>query len=302
MLLLEGHEGRVTSVRYSPRGELLASSGVDGTVRLWDRTSAQPRHVLRDNDGPVRSLAFTADGRKFASAGDDAMVRIYDADSARLRITLTGSYWPLSTVAFSPEGDLIVAGSSDRVHGSTVVAWEPHSQRKVGACQIGHYEIHELGFAPRGRHVAIASSQPQLILWSPSALPFVSTEELAPGTPELLRLEQQHGVRSATFSSNKQWIATADGQAVNLFERRSGRLLGRFDAHTAMVNSVAFAAGMPLLASGADDGLVCLWDAAARREAARYDWQIGPVANVVVSPDGLTAAAAGQAGLIMWDV
>lgn len=306
MLLLEGHEGRVTAVRYSPRGDLLATTGADGTVRLWDRATAEQRVVLRDNDGPVHAVAFSSDGRRLAAAGADAMVRIYDADAAAgtatLRVTLTGSYWPLSTLAFSPAGDLVVTGSSERVHGSTVVAWQWRGQHKVGACQIGHYEIHGLAFAPGGRHVAIANSSPELLLWPPAALPFVSTELLGPGTADLLRMQQRHAVRSVAFSSNGQWVATADGEDVDLWELRSGRLLAHLAAHRAVVESVAFAHGASLLVSGGGDGLVCLWDAGSRRELDRYDWQIGPISDVTVSPDGLTAAAAGEAGVIVWDV
>jgi WD40 repeat protein len=36
---LEGHQGRVTSVAWSPDGRRLLSGGDDGSLRVWDAES-----------------------------------------------------------------------------------------------------------------------------------------------------------------------------------------------------------------------------------------------------------------------
>ena len=48
---------------------------------------------------------------------------------------------------------------------------------------------------------------------------------------------------------------------------------------------------------------VCLWDVAAGREAARWDFGIGVVRGVSFAADGLTAAAGGSRGkVVVWDL
>ncbi|MBA2392918.1 MAG: hypothetical protein H0V70_09255, partial [Ktedonobacteraceae bacterium] len=47
--ILQGHEGWVWSVVFSPDGKMLASGGDDGAIKLWDRkTGACVRTIRRD--------------------------------------------------------------------------------------------------------------------------------------------------------------------------------------------------------------------------------------------------------------
>jgi WD40 repeat protein len=311
MLLLE-HAGLVTSLCYSPNGDSLASAGDDGTVRIWDRMSGETCAALRDSDGPMRCVAYSPDGRRLAAGSDDGMIRIYEARALQLRTTCAGSYWPLSSIAWSPDSDRIAAASSDRVHGSTVVVWRTRPVQKVGACQIGHYAIHDLAFTPNGRHVAIAAEMPALILWSPSELPFTEAAELAvspshlhppeESSPHLLRIVQRFAVNGVSFSSNRRWLATADGADVALWKMRSGRLLGRLTHHQKSVAAIDTAGGSGLLASAGEEGLVCIWDAVSQRLRAQFNWEIGPLTDVALSPDGQTAATSGGSTIVVWDV
>jgi hypothetical protein len=70
--VLHGHTDQVNSVAFSPDGNLLASGGVDRTIRLWDvRTGQQLGQPLRGHTDWVNSVAF-ASTRLLASAGGRA--------------------------------------------------------------------------------------------------------------------------------------------------------------------------------------------------------------------------------------
>jgi WD40 repeat protein len=65
------HRTWVTAVAFDSGGQLLASGGVDGNVRVWDATHRRrkPLRQLSVRMGPVRSLAFSPDGAVVAAGG-----------------------------------------------------------------------------------------------------------------------------------------------------------------------------------------------------------------------------------------
>jgi len=54
----EGHGGIVHTLRVNPDGHVLASSGDDSTIRLWDLQSGELLRVLR-RDRPYERLNIT---------------------------------------------------------------------------------------------------------------------------------------------------------------------------------------------------------------------------------------------------
>jgi WD40 repeat protein len=78
---LHGHTGTVYRVSLSADGRLLASSGMDGTARLWDAPVGQLLATLEGHTGPVHGVALSADGRLLASGGLDGTVRLWETNS-----------------------------------------------------------------------------------------------------------------------------------------------------------------------------------------------------------------------------
>ncbi len=66
---LDGHASWVLRVSFSPNGRLLASSGNDGNIILWDMQSGEKLRVLFDERLPIAvgDMAFSPDGRLIAA-------------------------------------------------------------------------------------------------------------------------------------------------------------------------------------------------------------------------------------------
>src|SRR2546430_5324138 len=69
----------VMALAFSPDGRMLASGGMDRTVRLWELSTWQERRRYEGHLGGISKLAFSADGLTLASGSGDT-----DRKSTRL--------------------------------------------------------------------------------------------------------------------------------------------------------------------------------------------------------------------------
>jgi WD40 repeat protein len=100
---------------------LLASSGEDGTVRIWDVHRQQPylRRPLKGKGEHVRSVVFHPSGDLLLAAEDNA-IRLWDPWTGDNLGVLTGHEDWVWSIVFSPNARLLASGSSDL----TIKLWQ----------------------------------------------------------------------------------------------------------------------------------------------------------------------------------
>ena len=325
MLTLQGHRGDVCSLAYSPKGRQLASGSADKTVCLWDLAARQTMATLKGHRTYAHGVAFSPDGRLLASAGGDLYLR--DPVSGAVAVARQEGGRPTAGVAISPDGRILVtvgrrmggantpvagdvkfwdaAGAiasltsgenhqrrrraleiypADAAHGETALA-EFLERQKLGAWSIA--------LDPTGRLLAIGTDNGGVLLWDMGAV-------------QLRRqLKAPASVRSLAYSEDGRLLAGTEGSRARIWDVESGELVAVLKGHEKQVWSVAFSPGSTptrgRLLSGSQDGTVRVWDVNPPRERAVFSWPLGPVRAVAVAPDGMTAAAGGEKGVVVWD-
>jgi WD40 repeat protein len=96
----------VLSAVFNPtNSDVLATSGVDGTIKIWDLKTKKPPKVLKRHDKYIYSIAYSQDGKTIASASLDGKIKIWTSKNGEpdyeLVDTLNGNNGELYSLTFA---------------------------------------------------------------------------------------------------------------------------------------------------------------------------------------------------------
>jgi WD40 repeat protein len=137
-VILSGHGLKVTSIAFSPAGDVLASGSDDQDIRLWSTGTHELIGVLSGHTDLVQALAFGADGTVLASGSEDFTVRVWDVRQRRQ----LGQPWrwiegPVRALSVAPDGRSLLAAN-----GPVVVQWAfDHDGWGRLACRLAGREL-----------------------------------------------------------------------------------------------------------------------------------------------------------------
>ncbi|MCS6882264.1 MAG: hypothetical protein RMK84_15625 [Oscillochloridaceae bacterium] len=114
---VEAHAGKINALALRPDGQLLASAGDDGMIRLWTWPAGAPAGRWPAHEGPALSVTFAPDGSTLASSGADGTARLWALPDGAPMATLTVieadglNATTVPDVAFTDQGRSLVAAS-----------------------------------------------------------------------------------------------------------------------------------------------------------------------------------------------
>jgi len=76
---LNGHNGTVNSVCFSPDGKRIVSGSNDHAVKVWDAATGKELLTLGHHSDGVESASFSPDGERVVSGGVDNVLKVWDA-------------------------------------------------------------------------------------------------------------------------------------------------------------------------------------------------------------------------------
>ncbi|WNZ22659.1 AAA family ATPase [Leptolyngbya sp. NK1-12] len=165
LAVLEGHEGRVFTIAFSPDSQQLATGSEDQTVRLWDMTTGTCLDILSGHTKPVEAVAYSPDGTLLASGSDDGTVRLWQRDrngSAQLQVTLNPEVGRVLTIAFSADSTLLAIGGSNPV----AVLWDIKAGKPIATLSGHSKAVPTLSFSPTGQYLATGSEDETIRVWT----------------------------------------------------------------------------------------------------------------------------------------
>ncbi|MCY7332306.1 MAG: WD40 repeat domain-containing protein, partial [Pseudanabaena sp. CAN_BIN31] len=154
-------QGDVLSVVFSSDGKRLATSGSDGTARVWDE-SGKELAKLQGHQGFVWSVVFSPDGKRLATSGSDGTARVWD-ESGKELAKLQGHQGDVSSVVFSPDGKRLATSGSD----GTARVWD-ESGKELAKLQGHQGDVLSVVFSPDGKRLATSGRDGTARVWDES--------------------------------------------------------------------------------------------------------------------------------------
>lgn len=317
---LRGHTNQVWAMAISADGNTVASSGMDGSIKLWHTDRTNLTDLLNVGSllagftpdsrtlvvGPCQGdLSWRLPGREVSAVPvatnmfppETLMNKPFDIYGHKPlgvlgRMNGEVEVWDLAKGAqisgWTAETNVIEAvtfspNGRQIATGSTtgnIKIWDTATHAAIAALQPHPKPTITLAYSPDGRVLAIGCESSPVLLWD------VSSRQPLPPLPF------QDAATWVSFSPDGRTLAVANLKgSVMLVDLRSRTLIAELKGHVMGVLRAEFFPDNRTLVSGALDGKVKLWNLATRQEILTLPVPLGGTfRSLCIAPDGRTLA------------
>ncbi|MBN1450578.1 MAG: helix-turn-helix domain-containing protein [Anaerolineales bacterium] len=290
LLVLSGHTGWVMGLAFSPDGKWLASTSLDGTVKIW---SLAPGNETIAVLGPRTSygtrIAYNPNGMEFATNGGDGTATFWNAETGEPRLTLSGHDLKVLSVAFNSDGRRFATGSLD---GSTII-WDTTNGEKLFTLASHEYGVRDIAFSSDGSLIVTGGFDGTAKVWDTKT-----------GTLIHEIIDHAGLVLGVAFSPDGKQLATSStDKTAKIWNIKNWELLFTLEGHQAGLPDITYSPDSSMLATGSGDGTAIIWDVETGAQLLTLAGHNSQIQSVAFSPDGKYLATGSEDNTTkVWDV
>jgi WD40 repeat protein len=299
-IVLSGHKGAVAHLEFSPDGKLLASAGVEYSIRIWDVESGKQVAVLRGHIDTVTRLTWSPKGKLLASASRDKSVRIWDVEKEKEVATKQhGS--SVRLIAWRPDGEQIA--SVEHVTRENKVEklflWDPATGKASRDFKEELSEFRSIAWSPDGEVLAACGEWQKILLLNPHK-----------DEPKLVIDAQALTVDTVAWSPDGKILASGGSEkkgknrgTVKLWNPTTGKLIRSIVADDYEVTRIQWKPDGKSLAIDANDDTIRIWSSTTGRlqRSIRVAGNAHDGFDVLWRPDGKVIATSTELVAQLYD-
>ena len=299
LALLNGHTAPVSSIAFSPYGDILVSGSYDGKICLWNPQTHQLLRTLKDG-GRVASVTFSPDGRTLANASGET-IRLWDVQTGDSKASFGNHTSSLSSVIFSPDGRTLASEDTD----GNVALWDAQTGVHKAAIDTERGYSTSMQFRPGGYALAFS---PDGSLLSSTLKTTIQLLDANTGEKKVTLEGHTDFILTAAFSADGATLVSASrDQTIRVWDTRTGENIAkrvgflltlpvqRYLWQPHRLRMVEFLSDGELFAS-ADSrrGEIRLADTSTGEVRLMLTGYTNPITSIAFSPDGTILARVGS--------
>lgn len=185
----------ISDVAYSPDGGIIATSGTDNNIKLWDTANGTLVRTLSGHIDDVSCIAFSPDGAMLVSGAGgwdepgESTIKLWRVSDGRLLQTFDGhGYW-VDDVAFSPDGLFVASSGRDGLApvGAKIKFWRvPDGELTLYYDEEVSTGVAGIEYSPDGDFFFYGRSDAEIVLAHNPLVPPDVSIDLMPHSPPIV--------------------------------------------------------------------------------------------------------------------
>ncbi|MCP4352711.1 MAG: TIR domain-containing protein [Desulfobacterales bacterium] len=244
---LQKHSKDVYCVSFNRNGTILATSGGDKSICLWDTQNKNEIFTLSCDSDEVRCVDFGPDGKILASGTNDNKIILWSIEDRTEIRTLVGHSKGVFCLEFSPNGKILASGSIDK----TIILWDIATKKEVKRLKGHSDSVWSLNFSHDGKILASGSFDKTIKLWN-----------IETGTEIKTIKGHTHPVWNVKFSPDNEILASGSfDNSIRIWKVADNNILVNIlKGHEDTIRWANFSPDDEMVASGSSDKNIILWD------------------------------------------
>ena len=309
------HKGAVTTVGWSPRGDMIASGDDYGIVHiwrpdtgetLWSWTPQLPNFTQKDNTASFSPQTETTVTLAWSPGGDqlainDGKIHIWDITKKAFTFSFTnGNY--ISNMAWSPDGKYIATRSYITMHKMQI--WKVGTTQEITIALTDSGNPDNITWSADSRYIATSGDYNMLYFWD-----ITTTRQVDTYTYQAEPIDDV-GMEIVAWSPDGKWIVVVGSSATDFHDTMPDVVmilpvmaynydpLLVYRRHHNGVSALAWSPDSKHIASAAYEETIQIWNATTGQIEMMYSAFNTVIHSISWSPNGSMIASGSDDGTV----
>jgi WD40 repeat protein len=315
---LKGHADFIQTAKFSPDGQNIVTTSVDGTAKLWDtktgkclRTLYQKNIIYQKSPNYLLSSTFynffghyasySPDGKHVITASIEGIPKIWDSQTGKLVKELKGYSNTVLSIKKSNRNSSIYCLSKQ----SILSIWDMDAYRIIYEVQKYKNEFNQFCIDSSEANVAFACADDSIMVWNTIKNKFVKKLGGHFSTINSINYSLDGRLLTTTSLDNtiKIWKPSVTKPIININGKYSDTPWGGLYANDDQFNVASFSSDSKKIVTGSNDQIVRIWNSADGKLLHKFERHSGDVRSVQFADKDKKVLSSSFDGTIkLWDI